>query len=142
LQGKGTFPKQKEIRTNLETVPDSKISEKKEAIQEIKNVKKVDQLNQQELFAPVLVFSVFNDLDEIIDSINESAMGLAGYVFSKDKQEIQKCEQKIDIGMLGVNTGKISNAQAAFGGVKHSGFGREGGRIGVEEFLTIHYSAR
>ena len=44
--------------------------------------------------------------------------------------------------MLGINTGKISNAQAPFGGVKHSGFGREGGRIGVEEFMTIHYSAR
>jgi len=108
----------------------------------IKNVDNKDQLNQQELFAPVLVASVFNDLDELIEVINYSSMGLAGYIFTQDINEIQKCEQKISIGMLGINTGKISNAQAAFGGVKHSGFGREGGRIGVEEFMTIHYSAR
>ena len=108
----------------------------------IKNVNKTDELNQQELFAPVLVASTFNDLNEVIEEINESTMGLAGYVFTQDQNEIKQCEQKISTGMLGINTGKISNAQAPFGGVKHSGFGREGGRIGVEEFMTIHYSAR
>ena len=108
----------------------------------IKNVSANDQLNQQELFAPILVATAFNELDALIELINQSKMGLAGYVFGEDQSQIQKCEQKISVGMLGINTGKISNAKAPFGGVKHSGFGREGALCGIEEFMTIHYSAR
>jgi len=108
----------------------------------VKNVPKESALNKNELFAPVLVSSAFCNLNELIHEINASPMGLAAYLFSHNEMEIKQCEQNIATGMLGVNTGVISNAKAPFGGVKHSGFGREGATAGIQEFTSIHYSAR
>ncbi|MDR2380265.1 MAG: aldehyde dehydrogenase family protein, partial [Bifidobacteriaceae bacterium] len=66
-------------------------------------------------------------------------VGLAGYIYTKDMALAQRCARELEVGMISVNTGPISNAAAPFGGVKHSGLGREGGPEGMREYLETVY---
>lgn len=70
---------------------------------------------------------------------NRSEYGLAGYVYTNDMQRVIRLGEELEVGMIGVNSGTISNAAAPFGGVKASGLGREGGTEGIEEFLETIY---
>jgi succinate-semialdehyde dehydrogenase/glutarate-semialdehyde dehydrogenase len=99
------------------------------------------ELLQEEIFGPVAPVKGFADEDEAIAAANNTEYGLVAYVFTNDlKRALRVCE-KLETGMIGLNQGIVSNAQAPFGGVKQSGFGREGGYEGIEEYLETKYVA-
>jgi succinate-semialdehyde dehydrogenase / glutarate-semialdehyde dehydrogenase len=99
------------------------------------------ELLQEEIFGPVAPVKGFADEDEAIAAANNTEYGLVAYVFTRDlKRALRVCE-KLETGMIGLNQGIVSNAQAPFGGVKQSGFGREGGYEGIEEYLETKYVA-
>ncbi len=72
---------------------------------------------------------------------NDSEVGLAGYLYSRDVGRIFRVGEALELGMVGVNTGLISTEVAPFGGVKQSGLGREGGRQGIDDYLVTKYMA-
>lgn len=92
-----------------------------------------------EIFGPVAPVVKFNDEKELVRMVNEDTVGLGGYFHTKDIGRILRLAEQLEIGMLGVNTGTISNAGAPFGGMKQSGMGREGGKEGIEEYLETVY---
>jgi succinate-semialdehyde dehydrogenase/glutarate-semialdehyde dehydrogenase len=91
----------------------------------------------EETFGPVAGLLKFNTEEEVVKIANSADVGLAGYFFSKDVQRIYRVAEALEVGMVGVNTGLISDAAAPFGGVKESGFGREGSKYGVAEYQTV-----
>jgi len=94
-----------------------------------------------EIFGPVAPVIPFTDEDEVVAAANRTEYGLVAYLFTDDlKRALRVCE-RLQTGMIGLNTGIVSNAQAPFGGVKQSGFGREGGFEGIEEYLDTKYVA-
>jgi len=98
-------------------------------------------LRQDEIFGPVAPVFTFDSEEEAIREANDTEYGLVSYVFTSDvKRAFRVCEA-LETGMIGLNQGVVSNAAAPFGGVKHSGFGREGGYEGIEEYLETKYVA-
>ena len=90
---------------------------------------------------PVAPVVGFDDEDAAIAAANDTEFGLVAYVYTSNlKRAFRVCE-KLQTGMVGLNQGLVSNASAPFGGVKASGFGREGGREGIAEYLEIKYVA-
>ncbi|MFV0560802.1 MAG: NAD-dependent succinate-semialdehyde dehydrogenase [Enterococcus sp.] len=89
----------------------------------------------QETFGPVIPIIEFSSTEQVISLANDTEFGLASYFFSNNLETISTISQKLDYGMVGVNEMAISNAAIPFGGVKHSGFGRENGHYGVEEYV-------
>jgi succinate-semialdehyde dehydrogenase/glutarate-semialdehyde dehydrogenase len=99
------------------------------------------RLLTEEIFGPVAPVIGFDDEDAAIAAANATEYGLVSYVYTNDiKRAFRVCE-KLQTGMVGLNQGMVSNAAAPFGGVKASGFGREGGREGIDEYLEIKYIA-
>jgi succinate-semialdehyde dehydrogenase/glutarate-semialdehyde dehydrogenase len=99
------------------------------------------KLLDEEIFGPVAPVKGFLDEDEAIAAANNTEYGLVAYVYTNDlKRALRVCE-RLETGMIGLNQGMVSNAQAPFGGVKQSGFGREGGYEGIEEYLETKYVA-
>ncbi|MCF6378968.1 NAD-dependent succinate-semialdehyde dehydrogenase [Nocardioides KLBMP 9356] len=94
---------------------------------------------REEIFGPVAPISTFSDDEEAVRRANDTEYGLVAYVFTRDHNRVLKVSEALDFGMVGVNTGIVSNPAAPFGGVKHSGFGREGGFEGIEEYLETKY---
>ncbi|OUL57139.1 NAD-dependent succinate-semialdehyde dehydrogenase [Pseudoalteromonas ulvae] len=93
----------------------------------------------QELFGPVVLLSTFEDERQALTMANETDYGLAAYFYSENINQIQRVSERLDFGMVGINEGLISNPIAPFGGVKQSGIGREGGQIGLDEYLQVKY---
>jgi succinate-semialdehyde dehydrogenase/glutarate-semialdehyde dehydrogenase len=105
------------------------------------NVTGEARLLKEEIFGPVAPVVGFDDEDEAIAAANDTEYGLVAYVYTSDlKRAFRVCE-KLETGMIGLNQGMVSNAAAPFGGVKASGFGREGGPEGIDEYLEIKYVA-
>ena len=99
------------------------------------------RLLKEEIFGPVAPVIGFDDEDAAIAAANDTEYGLVAYVYTKDiKRAFRVCE-RLETGMIGLNQGLVSNAAAPFGGVKASGFGREGGPEGIDEYLEIKYIA-
>ncbi|WP_039827755.1 NAD-dependent succinate-semialdehyde dehydrogenase [Nocardia testacea] len=94
-----------------------------------------------EIFGPVAPVIPFDDEDEVIRIANDTDWGLVGYVFCQDIDRAFDLSERLEVGMVGVNTGLVSNPAAPFGGVKQSGIGREGGKVGIDEFLEYKYLA-
>jgi succinate-semialdehyde dehydrogenase/glutarate-semialdehyde dehydrogenase len=94
----------------------------------------------QEIFGPVLPIVVFDDEDEAIEQANDTESGLAAYAFTTHLDRGQRLMDRLNVGMLGLNTGVVSNAAAPFGGWKGSGLGREGGIEGIHEYLETKYT--
>jgi succinate-semialdehyde dehydrogenase/glutarate-semialdehyde dehydrogenase len=94
---------------------------------------------REEIFGPVAPVSTFTDEDEVIARANDTEYGLVAYVFTRDHARVIRVSEALEFGMVGINTGIVSNPAAPFGGVKHSGFGREGGFEGIEEYLETKY---
>lgn len=90
-----------------------------------------------ETFGPLAPVFEFEDEAEALKLANDTEFGLAGYFFSRDISRCMRVARKLQVGMVGVNTGKISAAEAPFGGVKESGYGREGSVYGLEEYQII-----
>ncbi|WP_240630169.1 NAD-dependent succinate-semialdehyde dehydrogenase [Specibacter cremeus] len=93
----------------------------------------------QEIFGPVAPITTFTDEDDAARIANSTEYGLASYVYSRDFSTFLRMSEKLEFGMVGFNAGVISNAAAPFGGVKHSGLGREGGAEGIAEYTTTQY---
>ena len=94
---------------------------------------------REETFGPLAPIFAFDTEAEVIDLANDTEFGLAAYFYSRDIGRIMRVAERLESGMVGVNTGLISTAEAPFGGVKQSGLGREGSKYGIEEFLEIKY---
>lgn len=92
---------------------------------------------QEETFGPVLPVLSFKDEAEAVSLANDTPYGLAAYFYSRDINRIQRVAEALAFGMVGINTGRMSSEAAPFGGVKESGFGREGSRHGIREFLEV-----
>jgi succinate-semialdehyde dehydrogenase/glutarate-semialdehyde dehydrogenase len=99
------------------------------------------RLMDTEIFGPVAAILTFDDEDEVVRRANDTPWGLVGYVFTEGLDRALRVSERLEVGMVGVNTGLVSNPAAPFGGVKQSGLGREGGRVGIEEFLEYKYLA-
>ncbi len=99
------------------------------------------RLLKEEIFGPVAPVVSFDDEEAAIAAANDTEFGLVAYVYTRDiKRAFRVCE-KLQTGMIGLNQGMVSNAAAPFGGVKASGFGREGGKEGIDEYLETKYIA-
>lgn len=95
----------------------------------------------EEIFGPLAPVFRFTDEAEAVKLANDTEYGLAAYFYSRDIGRITRVSEALEYGMVGVNTGLISNAAAPFGGIKQSGFGREGSRHGLDEYLEMKYIA-
>jgi len=93
-------------------------------------------INQEETFGPLAALCKFETEEEVIKLANSTDVGLAGYFFSRDIGRVWRVAEKLEVGMVGANTGLISQAVIPFGGVKESGLGREGGPHGIDEYMT------
>lgn len=96
-------------------------------------------LSREEIFGPVSAIYKFSTEEEAIRISNDTEYGLAAYFFTKDINRAFRVAEKLDYGMVGINEGIISHAEAPFGGIKQSGIGREGSKYGIEEYLEIKY---
>jgi succinate-semialdehyde dehydrogenase/glutarate-semialdehyde dehydrogenase len=99
------------------------------------------RLLDEEIFGPVAPLVAFSDEDEAIAAANATEYGLVAYLYTNDLRRALRVGEQLQTGMIGLNQGIVSNAAAPFGGAKHSGFGREGGREGIEEYLETKYMA-
>ncbi|MBA2477517.1 MAG: NAD-dependent succinate-semialdehyde dehydrogenase [Sporichthyaceae bacterium] len=97
------------------------------------------RLLHEEVFGPVAPIATFETEDEAVEAANDTEFGLVAYVFTRDLQRALRVSERIETGMVGLNLGVVSNPAAPFGGVKWSGFGREGGVEGIEEYLETKY---
>ena len=99
------------------------------------------RLLTEEIFGPVAPITTFTTDDEAVARANATEYGLVAYVFTRDLQRALRVSEALEAGMVGLNAGIVSNPAAPFGGVKASGFGREGGSEGIEEYLETKYVA-
>ncbi|QIX52310.1 NAD-dependent succinate-semialdehyde dehydrogenase [Rhodococcus sp. DMU1] len=99
------------------------------------------RLLREEIFGPVAAITVFDTEDEAIAAANATEYGLAAYFYTRDLDRAMRVASALKTGMVGVNRGIISDVAAPFGGVKESGFGREGAAEGIEEYLDTKYIA-
>lgn len=97
------------------------------------------KLAQEETFGPLAAVFPFDDEEDAVAMANDTQYGLASYFYTKDMGRVWRIADALEYGMVGINTGLISNAAAPFGGVKASGLGREGGHAGIEEYLETKY---
>ena len=99
------------------------------------------ELMSTEIFGPVAAITSFDSEDEVLRLANDTEWGLVGYVFTENMDKALRFSAELEVGMVGLNTGLVSNPIAPFGGIKQSGLGREGGKVGIEEFLEYKYTA-
>jgi succinate-semialdehyde dehydrogenase/glutarate-semialdehyde dehydrogenase len=99
------------------------------------------RLLKEEIFGPVAPVKGFSTEAEAIAAANDTEYGLVAYVYTRDIKRAYRVIEGLETGMVGLNQGMVSNASAPFGGVKQSGFGREGGHEGIEEYLSVKYVA-
>ena len=95
---------------------------------------------RDEIFGPVLAIATFTDEADAVRQANDTEYGLVSYVFTRDLARGQRMIDALETGMMGLNTGVVSNAAAPFGGLKQSGLGREGGSVGINEYLETKYT--
>ena len=94
---------------------------------------------REETFAPLAPVFKFETVDEVIKLANDTEFGLSSYFYANDLKKVWQVVEALEYGMVGVNTGTISTEVAPFGGVKQSGFGREGSKYGLDDFLSLKY---
>ena len=97
------------------------------------------KLAQEETFGPVAGLFRFGSDEEAVTLANDTEFGLSAYFYSRDMARIWHVAEALEVGMVGINTGVISHAEAPFGGIKQSGLGREGGKYGIDEYMEMKY---
>lgn len=97
------------------------------------------RVRREEIFGPVAPVAAFDTEEEAIAAVNDTEYGLSNYVFTNDLNRAIRVSEALESGMVGINLGVVSNPAAPFGGVKESGLGREGGDVGIDEFLETKY---
>lgn len=95
------------------------------------------KFSQEEIFGPIAALYKFSTEEEVLKLANDTSVGLAGYFFSENVGRIFRVAESLEVGMIGANTGVISDAALPFGGVKESGLGREGSKYGMEEYQKV-----
>ena len=93
----------------------------------------------EETFGPVVPLFRFDDEAEAIEAANNTPFGLASYFYSQDLRRIDRVSRALEAGIVGINEGALSSEAAPFGGVKESGYGREGSKYGLDDYLSIKY---
>lgn len=97
------------------------------------------RIMQEEPFAPVAPIAAWDDFDDVIARANSTEFGLAAYVFTRDAARAELTAEALEAGMVGINETLLATAEAPFGGIKQSGFGREGGSLGILDYLVPKY---
>ncbi|EOH6287572.1 NAD-dependent succinate-semialdehyde dehydrogenase, partial [Burkholderia cenocepacia] len=97
------------------------------------------QLTCEETFGPVAALFRFESEDEAVDAANDTPFGLAAYFYTQDVRRIARVSARLETGIVGINEGALASEAAPFGGVKESGYGREGSRYGLDDYLSIKY---
>ena len=105
----------------------------------ITNISNDMLISSEEIFGPIAPIYLFEKEEEVIELANDTSAGLAAYFYGKDNSQIWRIAEALEYGMVGINTGFISTNLAPFGGIKESGFGREGSKYGIEEYLVLKY---
>ncbi|MGI4937630.1 MAG: aldehyde dehydrogenase family protein, partial [Janthinobacterium lividum] len=105
----------------------------------LSNVTADMKIMREETFGPVAAVVKFDTEEEAVAAANNIEFGLAAYFYSRDIGRVWRVAEKLEYGMVGINTGLISNEVAPFGGVKQSGLGREGSKYGMDEYLELKY---
>lgn len=100
------------------------------------------EILRTEIFGPVATVTTFSTLEEGVDKANDTEFGLAAYGFTENVHTADYLAHALEAGMVGINRGAISDAAAPFGGIKESGFGREGGAEGIMEYISMRYIAK
>jgi len=130
-------------RTNGATIlTGGKVSSKNDLIYEptvVTNPTRDMMVFQEEIFGPVAPVFKFTTEEEVIEMANDTPFGLASYFYGRDYARIWRVSEALEYGMVGINTGMISTTVAPFGGIKESGFGREGSRYGIDDYVNIKY---
>lgn len=103
------------------------------------DVTKDMKIYNTEIFGPIAVINKFYNEEDVLKEANDTPLGLAGYFYSQDISQVFRVARRMEVGMVGVNEGLISCAEAAFGGVKESGLGREGSNHGIDDYVDIKY---
>jgi len=103
------------------------------------DVPKDSEVCRTEIFGPVAPVIPFDTEEEALAEANRTEFGLVSYVYTENLRRALRMAEKLESGMVGLNQGIVSNPAAPFGGVKHSGLGREGGRVGIDEYLETKY---
>jgi succinate-semialdehyde dehydrogenase/glutarate-semialdehyde dehydrogenase len=98
-------------------------------------------VTREETFGPLLPLIRFHSEAEVVAWANDSEYGLAAYLFTQDAERTWRIAEALETGMVGINTGMVSNEVAPFGGIKQSGLGREGSVHGIDEYLELKYLA-
>src|SRR5690606_21895413 len=101
------------------------------------NVPSNARILKEEIFGPVMTLVEFEGEEQAIGLANATPFGLAAYVYTSCRKRLARLPEQLDAGLLGLNTGLISNEMAPFGGVKESGWGREGSKYGLDDYLSI-----
>tara|TARA_Y100000590_G_scaffold356583_1_gene410875 strand:- start:617 stop:2056 length:1440 start_codon:yes stop_codon:yes gene_type:complete len=104
------------------------------------NVKDDFTIMKQEPFGPLVPITTFKDYDEVIKRANNHELGLASYIYTNSLKKAQKTSELMETGVVAVNTAVVAVAEAPFGGIKQTGYGREGGSIGIKDYLNIKYT--
>jgi succinate-semialdehyde dehydrogenase/glutarate-semialdehyde dehydrogenase len=99
------------------------------------------RLLREEIFGPVAPVRAFSSEEQALAEANDTEFGLVAYLYTADLARAMRVSERLETGMVGLNQGLVSNAGAPFGGIKHSGFGREGGPEGIDEYLEVKYVA-
>jgi succinate-semialdehyde dehydrogenase/glutarate-semialdehyde dehydrogenase len=107
----------------------------------LKDVPDGARVLNEEIFGPVAPIKSFASEEEAVAAANDTNFGLVAYLYTSNLKRAFRVIESLETGMVGLNQGMVSTAGAPFGGVKHSGFGREGGHEGIEEYLEIKYVA-
>ncbi|MFD9888633.1 NAD-dependent succinate-semialdehyde dehydrogenase [Amycolatopsis sp. NPDC059027] len=99
------------------------------------------RMTSEEIFGPVAPITPFDTEDEAVAKANDTEFGLVSYLYTSDVKRALRVSERLEAGMIGLNQGIVSNPAAPFGGIKQSGLGREGGSVGIDEFLEVKYIA-
>jgi succinate-semialdehyde dehydrogenase/glutarate-semialdehyde dehydrogenase len=103
------------------------------------DVKPGMRLLDEEIFGPLAPVMPFTTDEEVVALANDSIYGLAAYFYSRDIARVWRVARQLEYGIVGINTGMVSNEVAPFGGIKQSGLGREGSRYGIDDYLESKY---
>ena len=95
---------------------------------------------RQEPFGPLAPITTFKDFDEVIERSNKNELGLASYIYTNSMEKAHKTSELMETGVVVVNTAMVTVAEAPFGGIKQTGYGREGGSMGIKDYLNIKYT--
>jgi succinate-semialdehyde dehydrogenase/glutarate-semialdehyde dehydrogenase len=97
------------------------------------------KVSKEETFGPLAPLFRFTNENDVIKQANDTEFGLAAYFYSRDMSRVMRVSEALEYGIVGINTGIISNEVAPFGGIKASGLGREGSKYGIDDYLEMKY---